>query len=113
MIAEKENEHLKLRCEEIKKEIEAHGKSFDEDFEKKRKDVDQMKQVSDTRLETVKVELAKSDEYKTQTAEYEAFCAKFEPLALEIEESMAKYESDIHASVKDFDRPLKKIDKVR
>lgn len=112
MITEKENEHLKTREAEIKKEVAEHCAKLDEDYEKKSKDVEEMKLASEKRIEMVIKELGKSDTYKEEAEKYESFKVKFEPELKEIENSVGQYESNIHESIKDFDRPLKKIEKV-
>jgi len=112
VITEKENEHLKTREAEIRKEVGEHCAKLDEDYEKKRKDVDEMKIASEKRIEMVIKELGKSDTYREEGEKYEMFKVKFEPELKEIEESVGQYELNIHESIKDFDRPLKKIEKV-
>jgi hypothetical protein len=112
VITEKENEHLKTREAEIKKEVAEHCSKLDEDYEKKRKDVEEMKGASEKRIEMVIKELGKSDTYREEIQKFETFKEKFEPELKEIEDSVGHYESNIHESIKDFDRPLKKIEKV-
>ena len=102
-----------MRGEEIRKEIEEHCQKLDEDYEKKRKDVEDMKDASEKRIELVVGELGKSDEYQQEAGGYEAFTGKFEQELKAIEDSVGQYESSIHESIRDFDRPLKKIEKVR
>jgi hypothetical protein len=112
VITEKENEHLVVRGEEIRKEIADHCAKLDEDYDKKKKDVDAMKESSEKRIEMIESELGKSETYKQESESYNLFIKKFEPELKMIEESVGQYESSIHESIRDFDRPLKKIEKV-
>ena len=68
-IFEKENANLKTHLENIDNELAKHQTSYDEDYTKRKEDVDDYKTKMETHLEEITKEIEKLDVYREQNKE--------------------------------------------
>ena len=109
---EAENALLKERKEKIQQEIDKNLVIMTEDLTSRRSNAEEaLKKFHDSQ-QVFEGELAKKDTYKEQTEQSRQFAEKFEGRVAEVEQCVNEYERIVQDSMRDFEEPLKKVDKV-
>ena len=109
----KENELLKEKKESILKDIQTQAELIDKDFADKKNDVSSLKTKNMNNFEDYKKELDKKSDYEIEKKEIDDFCELVKIDLNEIENKVQDYEKMFTNSMKDFERPLKKVEKIK
>lgn len=109
----KQNEVLKEKMGLILKDIQTQSDNMDKDYEDKRAEVSSSKLKNISSFDMCKKELDKKGEYEGEIAEATAFTDRVQPSLTKIEDNVQEYEKLFNNSVKDFEKPLKKVEKIK
>ena len=112
-VSTKENELLKQKRESILKDIDTQGKLMDKDYDDKRVEVSSSKLKNINSFDIYKKELDKKDDYEKEKNEAKTFCDLVHFDLSVIENSVQEYEKLFNNSIKDFEKPLRKVEKIK
>lgn len=109
----KQNEVLREKMGSILTEIQTQSEAMDKDYEEKRGEVANSKLKSLSGFDKYKKELGCREDLEKEIADCEAFCRRVQPDLEEVEGNVQEYENLFNNSIKDFERPLKKVDRIK
>lgn len=108
-----QNKILKEKIESVMKDIKTQTDLMDKDYEDKRTEVNNSKVKNLKNFDSFKKELDKRDELVKEGAEANEFCDRVNDSLEAVEKSVSEYEQLFNNSIKDFEKPLKKVEKIK
>lgn len=108
-----QNKILKEKIESVMSDIKKQTDLMDKDYEDKRTEVNNSKVKNLSNFDSFKKELEKRDDLTKEAQEANEFCDRVNERLEAVEKSVLEYEQLFSNSIKDFEKPLKKVEKIK